>query len=128
MVKIYRTTLPVGPIAEATAFYQRILNRTGTRISPTRHYFNCGGTILAICDFGVEGFGPKPGWKPFENQYVYFAVDDLEAALERFKKAGGAVRDNGIQTKPWKERLFYATDLFGNAICFVDEKTIYVAG
>lgn len=128
MARIYRITLPVGPIESAMTFYQSVLHSPGTRISPTRHYFNCGGTILVICDFGVEGFGPKSGWRPFESQYVYFAVPDLDAVFERVREAGGDLRGGRIEMKVWGERLFYATDPFGNALCFVDENTLYVAG
>jgi predicted enzyme related to lactoylglutathione lyase len=128
MARIYRMTLPVGPIESATTFYQSALKLEGKRISPTRHYFNCGGTILVICDFGVEGFGPEADWKPFANQFVYFAVDDLEQAFERVRDAGGDLRGGEIETKNWGERLFYASDPFGNALCFVEDATLYIAG
>jgi predicted enzyme related to lactoylglutathione lyase len=55
--------------------------------------------------------------------HLYFAVDDLESALERCRGAGCKRLDAVIKTRPWGERSFYAEDPFGNKICFVDEKT-----
>lgn len=128
MVKIYRITLPVSDLSKAIAFYQQVLGLKGKSISPTRYYFNCGGTILVCWDYKTEGPAPSDGWKPYAFQYIYFAVDSLDAVYKRVQKAGGDLRDEKIQTMPWGERLFYATDPFGNAICFVDEKTTYIAG
>ena len=128
MLRIYRTTLPVTNLEKAVAFYQKVLGRKGKPVSPTRHYFNCGGVVIVCWDYKTEGPPPPEGWKPYPFQYVYFAVDDLDAAYERVKKAGGDLRGEKIRTMPWGERLFYATDPFGNALGFVDEKTVYIAG
>jgi uncharacterized glyoxalase superfamily protein PhnB len=45
--------------------------------------------------------------------------------LERARNAGCQSLDDGIETRPWGERSFYARDPFGNPICFVDEKTVF---
>lgn len=61
---------------------------------------------------------------------MYFAVDDLEAAMERVKGAGPAGMDvpgqsPGIAARPWGERSFYCQDPTGNPICFVETGTEY---
>jgi predicted enzyme related to lactoylglutathione lyase len=50
---------------------------------------------------------------------LYVAVDDLEAVLERVRSASGHI-EQPISSKPWGERSFYATDPFGNRLCFVE--------
>jgi hypothetical protein len=30
-----------------------------------------------------------------------------------------------IVVRPWGERSFYAEDLWGNGLCFVDDKTLF---
>jgi predicted enzyme related to lactoylglutathione lyase len=127
-LKIYRMTVPVTSMEKAVAFYQQILAIKGKSVSPTRYYFNCGGTVLVCWDYKTEGPEPPVGWKPYQFQYVYFAVNNLEERYDWVRKAGGDLRGQQIQTMPWGERLFYATDPFGNAICFVDEKTTFIVG
>ena len=116
---LFRVILPVPDIEAAAAFYARVLGNPGVRVSSGRHYFDCGGTILAcydpLRDGDREPVGPNP-------QYVYFGVDDLAALRGRACEAG--CRDaTEIEVQPWGERSFYAHDPFGNPICFVDETT-----
>jgi hypothetical protein len=40
-------------------------------------------------------------------------------------QAAGGTIDQGIDTMPWGERLFYARDPFSSRICFVDERTLF---
>jgi catechol 2,3-dioxygenase-like lactoylglutathione lyase family enzyme len=114
--------LPVSDINRAAAFYSRLLALPGRRVSPGRHYFDCGGTILACYDPRADGdsFDARPNLG-----YVYFAVVDLEATFARAKTAGCSSLDDSIRTQPWGERSFYAQDPFGNPICFVDEATLF---
>jgi catechol 2,3-dioxygenase-like lactoylglutathione lyase family enzyme len=121
---LYRIILPVRDIERATAFYSAVLGMPGHRVSPGRHYFRCGGTILACYDPVADGDGGQDDWHFHPFQYLYFSVGNLEAVLERFQKAGGTV-DNGIETKAWGERLFYGRDPFGSRIGFVDERTVF---
>jgi predicted enzyme related to lactoylglutathione lyase len=123
--RLYRVILPVSDIAQAARFYGLMLDDPGERVSPGRHYFNCGGTILACYDPAADGDPVGEGWRFHENQYVYFAVADLEATLERAREAGCQRIDDSIAEMPWGERLFYANDPFGNPICFVDERTLF---
>jgi len=125
MAKLYRVILPVSDIEQAEAFYQRLLDAPGQRVSTGRHYFDCGGTILACYDPLADGDALDGGWLHHPNQYIYFAVADLEATFERAKAAGCLELDEKIETMPWGERLFYAKDPFGNPICFVDEETVF---
>ena len=123
-VKLFRVILPVADISRAAEFYGAILGFPGKRVSPGRHYFDCGGTILACFDSRADGddfdLPPNP-------DHVYFAVEDLEATFARSKDAGFKELEDQIRIRPWGERSFYGKDPFGNPICFVDEKTTFTA-
>ena len=122
-VRLFRVILPVTGIDHAARFYAALLSMPGIRVSSGRHYFNCGGTILAC----VEPLAEKDGRTARPNQdHVYFAVPDLEAVFERAKTSGCGELDDSIKMRFWGERSFYAKDPFGNPICFVDETTMYV--
>lgn len=120
--RLYRVIVPVADIERAAAFYSRVLGAAGRRVSPGRHYFDCGGTILACFDPRADGddFDAAPN-----PDHLYFAVGDLEAVFERARMAGCREIDARIETQPWGERCFYATDPFGNPLCFVDEGTVF---
>ena len=122
--RLYRLILPVADIDRAVAFYATVFGTPGQRISAGRHYFDCGGTILACYDAVADGDGEQGGWRFHPLQYLYFAVPDLEAALARVQAAGGMI-DGGIELMPWGERLFYARDPFGSRLSFVDDRTLF---
>jgi len=122
--KLYRIIFPVNDINKAEKFYSEILKQKGTRVSPGRHYFNLGGTILACYDPTADG-DEKGNWEFHKNQYIYISVPDLEnikAEMENLDYKSIGV----IKKMPWGERLLYANDPFGNPICFVDEKTVFM--
>ncbi len=122
MVRLFRVILPVGDIKQAAAFYGTLLGAPGRRVSSGRHYFDCGETILACFDPRADG----DPWDARPNpDHVYFAVDDLEAALARARAAGCELRGDGIATRPWGERSFYGRDPWGNPICCVDAETVF---
>lgn len=121
--RLYRIILPVDDINKASQFYATTLKQEGTRVSPGRHYFNLGGTILACYDPVADG-DEKGSWKFHKNQYIYIAVSDLENIREEVAKLGG-LNVGEIEEMPWGERLFYASDPLGNPICFVDQQTIF---
>ena len=123
-VRLYRVILPVSDIEQAAEFYARLLAVPGERVSPGRHYFDCGGTILACYDPRADGDEIGAGWSHHPNQYLYFAVGDLEAAHRRAARAG-CPELGDVTLMPWGERLFYARDVFGSPICFVDERTTF---
>jgi hypothetical protein len=52
---LYRVIFPVADIEVAAKFYGRVFEMAGERVSPGRHYFNCGGVILACYDPAADG-------------------------------------------------------------------------
>jgi len=123
--RLYRVIQPVGSIDVAAQFYSAVLESAGERVSPGRHYFACGATILACYDPVADGDEMQQGWRHHPNQYLYFATADLERALKRVRDAGGEI-EAPIDTMPWGERMFYAKDPFGNPISFVDQGTLFL--
>jgi catechol 2,3-dioxygenase-like lactoylglutathione lyase family enzyme len=122
MAKLFRVILPVSDIEAATTLYGQLLTQTGKRVSPGRHYFDCGGTILVCFDPRADGddFDAQPN-----PDHFYFAVDNLETVFEIARQLPCKKLDQQITTKPWGEKSFYAIDPFGNPICFVDEASIF---
>jgi len=125
--RLYRVILPVPDIERAAIFYTAILCTAGRRVSPGRHYFECGGTLLACYDPIADGDEERDMWQFHPLQYLYFAVPDLEAVEARVQAAGGTITES-IQSMPWGERMFYACDPFGSLLSFVDERTIFTGG
>ena len=123
--KLYRVILPVADIDAAAAFYAQVLADPGERVSPGRHYFDCGGTILACYDPLADGDSLDDGWRHHPSQYIYFSVTDIEAAHRRVAAAGGTDVTE-VESMPWGERLFYLRDPFGNPISFVAEGTEFL--
>lgn len=124
MIRLFRVIVPVADIARARTFYGTLLEQEGRTVSPGRHYFGCGGTILACFDPRADG----DPWAATPNpDHIYFSVEDLEATLERAAGAGATVT-KPIETQPWGERSFYCSDPFANKLCFVDSTTLFTAG
>ena len=122
---LYRVILPVGDIDTAADFYGELFETPGERVSPGRHYFRCGKTVLACYDPVADGDDAGPGWRFHDHQYLYFSVPDLESMLQLARDAG--CRDlTAIESMPWGERLFYGRDPFGNPICFVEQGTEFL--
>lgn len=124
MVKLYRVILPVKNIEEASKFYSTVLKMPGKRVSPGRHYFDCGGTILACYDPIADGDDMDQGWFMHKNQYLYFSVNDIEETYRLLQKAGATI-ESGIEKMPWGEVILYARDSFGNPISFVESGTLF---
>jgi len=117
--QLFRVILPVSDIERATAFYQRLLGLPGKRVSSGRHYFDCGGTILACFDPRADtdkfDLGPNP-------DHIYFAVEDLERVHAKALEVGAEIL-SPVGVRPWGDRSFYLKDPFGNKLCFVDRRT-----
>ena len=128
--RLFRVILPVNDLAAAVPFYATLFDDAGFRVSGGRHYFSCGGVIVAIYD--PRGDGDDKVLRP-NAEHVYFAVDDLEAAFARAQRVGGLSTQTGdgslpmgqIARRPWGERSFYMFDPSGNPLCFVDAATVF---
>ncbi len=128
--KLFRVILPVSDIERAAKFYAAVLGAPGMRVSEGRHYFDCGGTILACFDARADGDAydarPNPEW-------LYFAVEEIEATYAACERAGAKLAPGEVHgdpagkiaRRPWGERSFYCEDPFGNKICFVDAATTF---
>lgn len=131
MARVFRILLPVSDIERAAAFYGSILSQAGQRVSPGRHYFDCEGMVFACFDPMADGDGYEAVPLP---EPIYFAVDDLQSVFDRTKDAGGSLSEleipdvgrlGDIQKRPWGEVSFYASDPFGNPLCFVSRETVF---
>jgi catechol 2,3-dioxygenase-like lactoylglutathione lyase family enzyme len=125
--KIFRVTVEVADLDKAAAFYSKLLGTDGKRHPGARHYFDCGGVILALLDPSRGGLTPTPGPKS-----LYFAVGDVAAVHARAKQLGALApykvhgEDAGaVITRPWGEKSFYVVDPWGNDMCFVEDGTLY---
>lgn len=125
--RLFRVTLEVGDLEAATQLYRQLFAVDGTRHHGGRHYFDCGGVVVAVVDVASGGLEPTPGPKALS-----FAVDDVEAAHRRAagldllapyqvhgEPAGEVVR------RPWGERSFYVVDPWGNDLCFCQDGTLF---
>jgi predicted enzyme related to lactoylglutathione lyase len=117
--KAYRIALPVSDIEAAAKFYSQVLATPGKRISPDRHYFDLGGFMLA-CYMPAAG----ANWAFDQNQYVYFAVPDLEEIRARIEKAGGRNLTE-IAKMPWGETMFFAVDPSGSRLGFAKNDKLF---
>jgi uncharacterized glyoxalase superfamily protein PhnB len=123
--RLFRVIVPVSNIADAAEFYSAVLQQPGSRISPGRHYFGCGGAILACFDPRADG----DAWDAQPNpDHLYFAVDNLDDHFQRVSQQSRGSILRPIETQPWGERSFYCVDPFGNKLCFVAEGTLFTAG
>jgi catechol 2,3-dioxygenase-like lactoylglutathione lyase family enzyme len=126
-VRIFRVTVEVSDLDRATTFYAKLLGIAGQRHPGARHYFDCGGVILAVLDVSMGGLTPTPGPKS-----LYFTVDDVGAvharaqelaALAPYKVHGQPAAE--VIERPWGEKSFYVVDPWGNDLCFVQSGTLY---
>ena len=131
MARLYRVLVPVTDIEDAQQFYESVLGSTGRRVSPGRHYFDCEGTILACFDPQADGDGYVAKRNP---EPLYIAVSDLNGTFEACKEAGAQFAEGSppgvgplgeIAKRPWGELSFYASDPFGNPLCFVSADSVF---
>jgi catechol 2,3-dioxygenase-like lactoylglutathione lyase family enzyme len=127
---LFRVIVPVSDIERAAAFYAAVMSTPGLRVSPGRHYFDCGGVILACYSPREDGDDHDPRPNP---DHLYLAVDDLQSAFDACRTARAVFASGNlhgdpagnIALRPWGERSFYVLDPFGNPLCFVDRRTVF---
>ena len=95
-VRLFRVILPAADMERSIAFYGTLFDQTGEQVSTNRHYFECGGVILAIVDPRGEDSSSEVRPNP---DHVYFAVGDLEAMFERAQAAGCSWLEEQIRTR-----------------------------
>ena len=119
--RLFRVIVPVNDIEKAESFYSSLLSIKGIRVSSGRHYFNCGGTILACYDprADTDNFDLPPN-----PDNIYFSVPNLEGIFERAVKLNSEILDS-INRRSLGEISFYMKDPFGNKLCFVDKDTVF---
>lgn len=121
---LFRIIVQVSDIDAAAAFYAAVLGMPGERVAKGRHYYNCGGTILALLDPSGDGEGTKAAPLP---DHIYLAVDELEPVRAAVPAHGGRLAPGDVHgdpaaqvaRRPWGEVSFYAFDPSGNPLCFV---------
>ncbi len=123
-MRAFRIALPASDLARSRAFYEQTLAVQADDTVPSRLYLHCDGFILVLVDRTVEGHGDPGPFHPLPDD-LYFATDDLDAALGRATDAGARIT-SPIEVRPWGERSFYCTDPDGHPLCFVDDTTLFL--
>ncbi len=125
--KLFRVTLEVADLERATQLYAALFGLDGQRYPGARHYFDCGGVIVAVLDVSRGGMPPTPGPKS-----LYFAVDDVDSVHARAEQLGVLAPyqvhgepASAVIKRPWGERSFYVVDPWGNDLCFCENGTLY---
>src|SRR5262249_50045970 len=120
--RVTRVLIRVPDIERAVSFYDQALGTAGKRVSPGRCHYALGGFELACYDPAADGdLHDAEKGRPF-GQFAG-AVADRKGACEGVGDGGGHIHQP-ISIKLWGERIFYATDPFGNRLCFLDEATV----
>lgn len=121
-MRVFRLIVPASDIDASRRFYERLLDLDVDDTVPTRLYFHCGEVILALVAWPT-GDGDQPLRPNPDN--IYFATNELDAALGRAEAAGAEIT-SPIARRTWGERSFYCRDPDGNPLCFVDEDTLFL--
>ena len=125
--RLFRVTLEVDDLDRASALYADLFALPGERHRGARHYFDCGGVVVAVLDVAQGGLVPVPGPKSLS-----FAVEDVDAVQARAARLGVLAPYDvhgepagAVITRPWGERSFYVVDPWGNDLCFCENGTLY---
>ena len=120
-----RICIDVDDLDKGIAFYSEAIGlRVGRRLGPDWAELlggsapidllaNPAGTAPVRESSAVRDY--RRHWTPV---HLDFAVEDLDAAVERARLAGAAL-EGGIQQKKWG-RLANMADPFGNGFCFLE--------
>jgi hypothetical protein len=129
--RIFRILIPAIDLSASRRFFEELLATPGREVAPGRVYFDCGSVILGILDYSSvpERERPKP------TEAIYLSTDRLSEVHERALRLGCLSKETihgdpenpmgEIVVRPWGERSFYVHDLSGNALCFVDDQTLF---
>ena len=79
MIQLYRVILPVSDIERAAQFYGALLDANGSRVSPGRHYFGCGGATTSSI-LNVVGCASPYGPPAATDAVAYPTQTQLAAA------------------------------------------------
>jgi catechol 2,3-dioxygenase-like lactoylglutathione lyase family enzyme len=127
-MQLFRVIVPVQDIEEATEFYSHLLGAAGERVTSGRHYFDCGGVLVACWDPVADGDPSFPG--PNHGTVYLSTTEDIEAVRVR-TLASGATADHQrgqVTRQPWGELSFYARDPWGNPFAVVADGSQYRGG
>ena len=121
--RLFRINIEVGDIDRAADFYSTILATEGRPQMGSRCYFGAGAVTLQV----VQADDPQLAAKA-----LYFEVADLDLFHQRAEQLDCLASElvHGMPAgqpivRPWGERSFYASDPWGNPLCFVEAGTIY---
>jgi catechol 2,3-dioxygenase-like lactoylglutathione lyase family enzyme len=129
--RLYRVLVPAKNLNRSRRFYESLLSTRGRAVAGGRIYFDSGPVILGVLDYSTEAGSKIPALA----EALYFATADLDGVFLRARAlrclTPGLLHDDPssplgqIVVRPWGERSFYAQDPSGNALCFVDDKTLF---
>jgi catechol 2,3-dioxygenase-like lactoylglutathione lyase family enzyme len=128
--RLFRVLLAAHDLGRSRRFYESLFGVRGREVGGGRIYFDCGPVLVGIIDHSADKGRIPPATEP-----LYFATRDLGSVHRRAKRlqclAKGLLHGDPrsplgeIVERPWGERSFYADDPDGNALCFVDERTLF---
>jgi catechol 2,3-dioxygenase-like lactoylglutathione lyase family enzyme len=127
--QLFRLLLPAKDLGQSRRFYESLLGTRGRVVAPGRVYLDCGGVILGLLDYSQNAVSERP------TEALYFSTGDLEGVHQRAGRLHALSAElihndpsnpaGEIVVRPWGERSFYAVDPSGNALCFVDSRTLF---
>jgi catechol 2,3-dioxygenase-like lactoylglutathione lyase family enzyme len=120
---LFRINIQVGDVQAAHHFYSELLGQPGRPQMGRRVYFEAGPVTLQVVQVEPPHLAAKA---------LYFVTGDLDG-VHRRAKALGCLDEEAVHgepagepaVRPWGERSFYASDPWGNPLCFVEEGTVY---
>jgi hypothetical protein len=130
-LRIFRLLVRADDLGRARRFYESLLALRGRSVGGGRVYFDLGPVILGL----LESRGTRTGADGRLPEPLYFATAELEEVHARARRLNCLSKElihddpanpaGEIVVRPWGERSFYAFDLSGNPLCFVDDGTLF---
>ena len=129
--RVFRILIHAVDLGASRRFYEELLATSGREVAQGRVYFDCGAVILGILDYAAVPESDRP--KPAEA--IYLSTNRLPEVHERARRLNCLSKEllhgdpknpmGEIVERPWGELSFYVEDPSGNALCFVDETTLF---